>query len=62
LTKNTSLKNEIHAAGVSGLTIVKVILLPHFQFCSFILWMPTLLWMHGVVTLFDPSLYTPLGT
>jgi len=47
----------VHAVGVSSLTIMKIILLPHYHFCSFTLWMPTLLWMPGAVTPFAPPLH-----
>ena len=56
-------KNEIYSTCVSNLTIGKIILLHHFNYFSFTLWMPTLLWMPGAVAQFAPSpLCTSLGT
>jgi len=44
-------------------TMGKIILLQHFNFCSFFLWMPTLLWMPRAVTPFLPThVSTPMGT
>jgi len=45
-----------------SLTIRKVILLQHFNICSFTLCMPTFLWMAGAVAPFASPFYTPLGT
>jgi len=43
-------------------TTGKIILLQHFNICSFTLWMPSLLWIPGAVAQFASPLYAPLGT